>query len=86
MPQDALHLETYIQDADRDGDAELTEFSGARRQRAAKAPNRASNCCGLASAGSTPTPTTDRADAVGTRFVSRGATDRIPPACQTIAG
>jgi hypothetical protein len=41
----ALRLETYIQDAQREGDNELATFFRRRRPRAAGAPSRASSCC-----------------------------------------
>jgi hypothetical protein len=40
----ALRLEDYIQDAERLGDAELADFSGALRLRAVRAASRARNC------------------------------------------
>jgi hypothetical protein len=41
----ALRLETYIQDAEREGDTELATFFRKAQRRAARAPSRASNCC-----------------------------------------
>jgi hypothetical protein len=42
----ALRLETYIQDAEREGDTELAAtFFRKTRPRAARAPSRASSCC-----------------------------------------
>jgi hypothetical protein len=41
----ALRLETYIQDAEREGDSELAEFFRRARQRVARALSRASSCC-----------------------------------------
>src|SRR5215216_1797888 len=41
----ALRLETYIQDAEREGDSELADFFRRPRPRAARAPSRASSCC-----------------------------------------
>jgi hypothetical protein len=40
-----LRLETYAQDAERDGDSELADFSGAPRARAARAQSRARSSC-----------------------------------------
>jgi len=40
-----LRLETYVQDAERDGDNELAEFFRRARARAARAPSRARRCC-----------------------------------------
>ena len=49
----ALRMEDYAQDAERDGDSELADFSGAPRGRAARVPSRASSC---SRAGSTADP------------------------------
>jgi hypothetical protein len=41
----ALRLETYIQDAEREGDTELATFFPQGAGRAARAPSKASSCC-----------------------------------------
>jgi hypothetical protein len=40
-----LRLETYIQDAEREGDTELARSSARRRPRAVRAPDKVSSCC-----------------------------------------
>ena len=41
---DALRLETYIADAERDGDSELADSSAELRAKVARALSRASEC------------------------------------------
>ena len=46
----ALRLETYIQDAERDGDSELADLFRKAQAEAARAPSRASSCSAAVSA------------------------------------
>ena len=42
---DALRLETYIQDAEREGDTELATFFRKAQAESRKAPSKARSCC-----------------------------------------